>query len=560
MTEPSSANVKPWYLRNITEALALDSSSGEVYLRTNAELTGNIVVGNVGITSFGNIDITGDALPIEGNVNAAVTGNVNATIISNNAQSFSTSAFGEQITVPIEPIMQLDGLYGLDPREFEVISASTGNAETTGTLMKCHTGTGAYGYGVLRSNRIIRYRPGQGAMGRFTAGFQNPQAGVTLRAGLFTQEQALQIGFDGTQFGVLRQNGGKAQIVELTVNSGGTGTTTITLDGVATTVSISSTDTTTVAQQIAGATFSGWIAQQIDNTVQFLSTTLGPKTGTYSMSGTGSGTFTTLQAGLTGTDNWTYQSSFNVDTLDGNGPSGWTIDPTKINVFQIDFRWLGTGIIRYAVEDAASGNMIMFHIEKFGNLDDVHINNPSFRMGYVAANLTANTITDSHTVGASMMGAIEGVLSETSFPTGINSDTKTSLGQNVYHSVLSVKNSLTYQNRINLRAVVLKTLDIAVTCNGPTRYYFVLNGTKSTGHTWQLINPFSGVIYDITEGEFTFSNEHPMAAFTLPANGSNTWNLDNLHLTIPPDSWIDLMVVGSQVINDVTASVTWIEI
>jgi hypothetical protein len=59
MAEPSSANVKPWYLRNITEALALDSLSGEVYLRTNAELTGNVTVGNVGITSFGSIDITG---------------------------------------------------------------------------------------------------------------------------------------------------------------------------------------------------------------------------------------------------------------------------------------------------------------------------------------------------------------------------------------------------------------------------------------------------------------------------------------------------------------------
>jgi hypothetical protein len=51
-----------------------------------------------------------------------------------------------------------------------------------------------------------------------------------------------------------------------------------------------------------------------------------------------------------------------------------------------------------------------------------------------------------------------------------------------------------------------------------------------------------------------------LAVLTLPANGSNTWNLDNLHLTVPPDSWIDLMVVGSQIINDVTASVTWIEI
>lgn len=48
MPVPSPTEVKPWYLRNITEALALDEPSGNVYVRTG--FTGNIIIsGNVSI-------------------------------------------------------------------------------------------------------------------------------------------------------------------------------------------------------------------------------------------------------------------------------------------------------------------------------------------------------------------------------------------------------------------------------------------------------------------------------------------------------------------------------
>ena len=471
------------------------------------------------------------------------------------------SSFGEPVSVAINPVIQLDALYGFDPREFETLSASTGFYESTGTLFKTHTGTGAYGYAIIRSNRILRYRPGQGALLRFTAGFDNPQTGVTLRAGFFTQEQSIMIGYDGDRFGVLRQNGGKAHIAKLTISAGGTGTATITLNGVATDVEIASANTTVVAKTIAAASFTGWITEQVNNDVYFLSTTLGVKSDEYSLTGTGTGTFTTSQAGAADVTNWTYQEDFNIDKLDGTGTSGVTLDPSKLNIYQINFRWLGAGEIRYAVENPLNGDMIFFHHEHYSNENtDVHTNNPSFRIGYVAANLTGNTITDAHTYGASLMAAIEGQTVDRAFPTGITSDQKSSLGADTYHSIISVKNSLIYQNRINLRLCILKKLTISVTTNGPTRHYLVLKGTKSTGTSWSKIANYSSVLQDTSTGSFTFANEHPMAAYTLPSNGSGNFDLEDLQITIPPGMWIDLMVVGDQVINSVIASLTWIEV
>ena len=118
MSYPEPTEVAPWYLRNITQALELNETTGQVFVRTNAAgnvTIGNITVGNVGITSFGNIPITGNTLPVSGtvaistltgnvtvvqgtnpwtvtgnviasvtgNVNASVTGNVNASVTGN---------------------------------------------------------------------------------------------------------------------------------------------------------------------------------------------------------------------------------------------------------------------------------------------------------------------------------------------------------------------------------------------------------------------------------------------------------------------------------------------
>lgn len=98
MAYPQPANVAPWYLRNITQALALNETTGNVYVRTDAQLNignvGNLIIDNIGVTSLGNVDISGNTLPVtidSGNVTVfqgtspwVVTGNTNVAITSGN--------------------------------------------------------------------------------------------------------------------------------------------------------------------------------------------------------------------------------------------------------------------------------------------------------------------------------------------------------------------------------------------------------------------------------------------------------------------------------------------
>lgn len=43
------------------------------------------------------------------------------------------------------------------------------------------------------------------------------------------------------------------------------------------------------------------------------------------------------------------QASWNIDPMDGTGPSGLTLDTTKAQIFVADFQWLGVGTVRYGV-------------------------------------------------------------------------------------------------------------------------------------------------------------------------------------------------------------------
>jgi hypothetical protein len=473
----------------------------------------------------------------------------------------ATSAFGEPVSVPITPVIQLDSLYGFDPREFQLFSFGTGSNEATGTLFKCRTGTGAFGYGVIRSNRILRYRPGQGAMCRFTAAYENPQENVTIRAGFFAQEQALNIGYDGTKFGVLRQNGGKAHIHTFTVTTGGTGTVNITLNDVTTNVSIASADTTEVAKTIAGESFAGWTVEQCDNKLFFLSNSVGPLSGAFTYGGTGTATSEVAQTGIAHTNNWTYQENFNLDKLDGKGPSRVLIDPSKLNIFQISFRWLGAGEIRYAIEDPQTGDIIFFHHEHYSNRNtDVHLDNPSFRLGYIAANLSDSTLPlDSHVTGASMMAAIEGVTIDTAY-TSAAGTSKTSLANNTSHDLITLKNAIIHRDKINLKNVKLKTLDIAAQGNDPIQIYLVLNATKSVTNTYNLVAEYSSVLKDVSPGTYTLANEHVASQFVIAANGASQIDLDKLEVVIPPGSTISIICSSSQSIQSIATSITWIEV
>lgn len=60
------------------------------------------------------------------------------------------------------------------------------------------------------------------------------------------------------------------------------------------------------------------------------------------------------------------QSQWNLDKLDGTGPSGMTLDITKMQMWFIDYSWYGAGAIRYGIRDN-KGQVIYCHKIVHGN-------------------------------------------------------------------------------------------------------------------------------------------------------------------------------------------------
>ena len=91
MAVPTPSEVSPWYLRNITQALALNETTGQVYVRTDTQIdigNANISIGNVGIESLGNVDISGNTLPVTiDNANIEVTQGTSPWVVSGTVTS-----------------------------------------------------------------------------------------------------------------------------------------------------------------------------------------------------------------------------------------------------------------------------------------------------------------------------------------------------------------------------------------------------------------------------------------------------------------------------------------
>jgi hypothetical protein len=62
------------------------------------------------------------------------------------------------------------------------------------------------------------------------------------------------------------------------------------------------------------------------------------------------------------------QSQFNMDKADGTGPSQYTMDLSKMQMFYIDYTWYGAGFIRWGVR-GPKGNIIYLHKMQNNNVN-----------------------------------------------------------------------------------------------------------------------------------------------------------------------------------------------
>lgn len=94
-----------------------------------------------------------------------------------------------------------------------------------------------------------------------------------------------------------------------------------------------------------------------------------------------------VRSGVTGStvDNAISQDNWNIDKLDGRGASGYTLDPTKAQIFAIDFEWLGVGRVRCGF--VIDGKIVYVHEFLHSNREtDVYMSTPNLPIRYEIEN------------------------------------------------------------------------------------------------------------------------------------------------------------------------------
>lgn len=498
---------------------------------------------------------------------------MNRGIFYPSGPSVPITPFGQVLTAQSIPRAQIDAVYGLQPTH-EVFTASGGSVTTADGNFVCQTGTSVGGYGVLRSHRIGRYRPGQSLKCLITAKFDdaNAVANSFQFAGAFNAAAGIGVGYNGTSFGLLHQTDGELHTVIMAVDTAATGaeTLTLTLNSVAYAPAVTNVSAAQNAHEIElwmKANQTTWNVQARGAAVTFQHAGVGPKTGTYSVTSTGTfeGSFTTYATGVATTDTWVAQADWNRDPLDGSGPSGWTIDPGKLNVYQFLIPYLGAGAVPCYAQNPATGMWALIHVWEFpGSRDTPTLKNPSMFVGWASASLGSTT--NITVKGASAKIATIGQAAPLTRPRAKSfADVSVSTTET---NVIALRGRITFGGTFNLREVFPTLFSFANEGGKAMQVRVLLNPTidTSTPATWTLVDEdYSCVEYSTTN--FQIADEGTEVAAATVAGGvgrelhfRDIGIGDTLPVHLEPE---DILCVVAKVVSgaaaDASGSLVWLE-
>lgn len=334
-----------------------------------------------------------------------------------------TTAFGEVSVAQPEPVAQVDFVYGINSRLSSNTTAN-GTITSANNMLVVSTSANVASYAQYTSRRYMKYRPGQGAMGRFTALYTAGEASSNQYAGLATStmSDAVMFGYNGTDFGIWHINGNNRTHIT--------------------------------------------------------------------------------------------QTDWNIDKMDGtstsNNKSGMLLDPTKGNVYQVKYQYLGFGSLSFFIENSFNGQFVPVHEIKYANANIVpSLDQPSLHLVWRAENDTnANNMVVKGASGALFLEGQKRYLgprnSYNNNKTGITTET----------CLFMIKNSTFFNNKVNEALSTIRNISFGGNASGGaaagiTTLRIIRNPDIATGTpTWVTID---GTTADggntITSGTSTMSHD-----------------------------------------------------
>lgn len=216
------------------------------------------------------------------------------------------------------------------------------------------------------------------------------------------------------------------------------------------------------------------------------------------------------------------QADWNVDKLDGTGPSKLTLDISKAQIFWMDIEWLGLGTVRLGF--VIDGVFIHCHSFHHANLiTSTYITTASLPLRYEIEN------TGTTSASSTLKQVCSSVISEGGYElrgvqqaVGIPVTTPVDLTvAGTYYPLVSIRLK-TSPDRLDAIVILTALSLIGVTNNATYSWRVVANGTTNGG-TWTSAGTNSSVEYNITGTSFTQGTGRVLAGgYTIGANQGST--------------------------------------
>jgi hypothetical protein len=189
------------------------------------------------------------------------------------------------------------------------------------------------------------------------------------------------------------------------------------------------------------------------------------------------------------------QASWNADTLDGNGPSGVTLDITKAQILFMDIEWLGEGTVRLGF--VIDGNFIVCHRFNHANLiTSTYITTASLPLRYEITNtgVTASASTLKQVCSTAISeGGYELRGAQLAVGTPITTP-KTFAVAGTYYPMVGIRVKATALDAI----VITTAVSLLGIGNGKNYAWRIVNGAIITGGAWVSAGVDSSVEYNLT--------------------------------------------------------------
>lgn len=441
--------------------------------------------------------------------------------------------FGSVHTEGLFPVFQVDAVYGLNDGQVNYNTASSGVVTTSSSLFSVSTGNSIYGSADISSRKRLRYRPGQGVVGRCTAEFSPPSESSYQLVGFGHPEDGIYIGYSGSSFGILHNSFGVREQQLLTILSGSATNQqmNITLNGVTFTVSVSnSNNISRLAYEIANGDYVGRRAEPTGSQVLFTSRDVEGKPGVFSVSGSiATGSFSILASGSREIQNFISQSAWSGDKLDGTGRTGANLIHTLGNVYQFNIQYLGFGAItvesQIVPDNGNDAHFTTLHTMNFPNTSiRPSFSNPSYPFAMMAQSF-GSTGSLKVKVG-SFAGFIEGerVLNGNRFS---YKNTLSSVSTTVWQPLFSVLNSRRYGDKVNQSVVNLLSIGYACKLSnvGAGEFILIRDGILSGSGApfFSRYDTTSCTLFDTSSVSVTY-DKNSQVLFSVPVAENSQGN------------------------------------